>query len=69
MAVAIFQGNYSDTVFNRIDRLNLYILGTVPGYVLPGTTILGNYWSSIPKWPITILITKFFYCNQLLIIK
>jgi len=51
LSVAIFQDDTKADVFNRIDKVNLYVLGTVPNFVSKGTNITGNYWTSLPNWP------------------
>jgi len=63
MSLAIFQGNFSATVFSRTNILNLYILGPVPNYLPNGTTIIGNYWSSIPSWP-AVTYTNYYLTAQ-----
>jgi putative CocE/NonD family hydrolase len=50
-SLAIFRNDWSDPVFDRIDYINIYVLGQVPAFVPKGTSILGNYWASLPAWP------------------
>eukprot|EP00456_Euglypha_rotunda_P076961 TRINITY_DN723_c0_g1_i21.p1 TRINITY_DN723_c0_g1~~TRINITY_DN723_c0_g1_i21.p1 ORF type:complete len:449 (-),score=57.73 TRINITY_DN723_c0_g1_i21:21-1295(-) len=52
LSVAMFTKNYSNPVWNIVDKLNFYVFGPVPAYNGGrNVTVLGNYYTSVPKWP------------------
>jgi hypothetical protein len=63
MSLAIFQNDWTNPVFSRTSTINIYVLGPVPSYVPFGTTIVGNYWSSFPEWPVTTM-TNYYLTAQ-----
>jgi len=59
LSLAIFQNQTNAPVYQRIDKVNLYVLGPVPNYLPRGTNYTGNYWTSVPAWP-TATNTKYY---------
>jgi hypothetical protein len=51
LSVAIFKNDSNNPIWGITDKLNFYVFGPVPKYIGSRDGYLGNYWTSVPKWP------------------
>jgi len=66
LSVAMFLNDTSNPVWDIVDILNFYVFGPVPAYVGRNTTKIGNYWTSVPKWPMQTKTNYYFLPNGVL---
>jgi len=66
LSVAMFTQDYANPIWKMVDIVNFYVFGPVPKYVGRNVSVIGNYYTSLPKWPQYTSTNYFFLPNGVL---